>query len=219
MDRKIFLTSTGLKPEISPYFGKLLDKNPSGLKATIIPTAGYPKINPIHLKEAKESLENFSFQTEIVDLKRENPKAIKNKLKKTDIINIGGGNTFFLLYWARKCGLDKYLKELLDQGKIYLGISAGSILAGPSIAIAGWKNDWDKNVSRLRNLEGLKLVPFAVSPHYTNTDKLLLEKKSKTVNYPIVAINDFQAVKIIGEKWEIVGKGEKIIFKSKNINN
>ncbi|MBP8591405.1 Type 1 glutamine amidotransferase-like domain-containing protein [Candidatus Shapirobacteria bacterium] len=216
MDRKLFLTSTGLNPKTLPYFIKLLAKNPLGLKATIIPTAGYPKINPLHLKEAKESLEKLDVQTEIVDLKRENPQTIKDKLKKTDIINIGGGNTFFLLYWVRKCGLDKYLEELLDQGKIYLGISAGSILAGPSIAIAGWKSDWDKNVSRLRNLGGLKLVPFAISPHYTNADKPLLEKKSKTVGYPIVAINDFQAVKIINNKWEIVGKGEKVIFKNKS---
>ena len=102
MDRKLFLTSTGLKPEISPYLGKLLDKNPSGLKAAIIPTAGYPKINPIHLKEAKEGLENFGFQIEIVDLKRESPRTIKNKLKKTDIINIGGGNTFFSLILGKK---------------------------------------------------------------------------------------------------------------------
>jgi len=216
MNRKLFLTSTGLKPETLPYFVKFLAKNPLGLKATIIPTAGYPKINPLHLKETKESLGKLGFQTQIVDLKRENPQIIKDKLEKTDIINIGGGNTFFLLYWVRKCGLDKYLGELLDQGKIYLGISAGSILTGPSIAIAGWKSDWDKNVSRLKNLGGLKFVPFAISPHYTDADKLLLEKKSKTVGYPIVAINDSQAVKIIGEKWEIVGKGEKIIFKNKN---
>ena len=33
-----------------------------------------------------------------------------------------------------------------------------------------------------------------------------------------MAIND-PAVKVINNKWEIVGKGEKVIFKSKNIDN
>jgi hypothetical protein len=62
MARKFFLTSTGLQPETMASFGKLLGKNPLGLKATIIPTAGYPKINPIHLKETKESLENLALK-------------------------------------------------------------------------------------------------------------------------------------------------------------
>lgn len=213
MDRKLFLTSAGLPPETAPDFAKLLDKEPQDLKLAMIPTAGYPEIDPVCLKEAKEGLGKSGFQIEVIDLKVEDPKIIKKKLEEKDIINVGGGNTFFLLYWVRKCGLDKYLGELLDQGKIYLGVSAGSILVGPNIAISGWRKDWDKNVVNLKDLSGLNLVPFAVSPHYARADKTLLEEKSKKVDYPIIAVNDTQAVMVIGENYQIVGKGEKLVFK------
>lgn len=114
MIRKLFLTSAGLPPETAPFFTKLLDKDPQDLKLAMIPTAGYPEIDQVCLAEAKEGLGKSGFQIEIIDLKVEDPKIIRNKLEKVDIINVGGGNTFFLLYWVRKCGLDKYLGELLD---------------------------------------------------------------------------------------------------------
>jgi len=212
MIRKLFLTSEGLPPETAPYFAELLDRDPQDLKLAMIPTAAYPEIDPLLLNEAKEGLSKSGFQIEVIDLKVEDPMVIKNKLEKTDIIAVGGGNTFFLLYWVRKCGLDKYLGELLDQGKIYLSISAGSILAGPDIAISGWRKDWDKNVVHLKDLTGLNFVPFAISPHYTEADRTLLEEKSKTVGYQIIAINDAQAVRVIGDDYKIVGNGKEIFF-------
>lgn len=212
MNRKLFLTSEGLPPETAPHFAELLDRDPQDLKLAMIPTAGYPEIDPILLNETKEGLGKSGFQIEVIDLKVEDPKVIKSKLEKVDIINVGGGNTFFLLYWVRICGLDKYLGELLDQGKIYLGVSAGSILAGPNIAISGWRKDWDKNVVHLKDLTGLNLVPFAISPHYTEADRSLLKEKSKNVNYPIIAINDTQTVRVIGNDYKIVGKGKEIKF-------
>lgn len=217
--RKLFLASAGLPPETAPYFAELLDRDPQDLKLAMIPTAGYPEIDPILLNEAKEGLGKSGFQIEVIDLKVEDPKVIKSKLEQVDIINVGGGNTFFLLYWVRKCGLDKYLGGILDQGKIYIGVSAGSILAGPDIAISGWREDWDKNVVHLKDLTGLKLVPFAISPHYTEADLPLLKEKSKTVDYPIIALNDTQAVSVVGNKYKIVGKGEETIFNPQDLSS
>lgn len=188
--RKLFLTSAGLPPETAPFFSELLERDPQELKLAMIPTAGYPKIDKILLDEAKEGLGKSGFQIEVIDLKVEDPNIVKSKLEKVDIINVGGGNTFFLLYWVRKSGLDKYLKELIDQGKIYLGVSAGSIILGPNIELSGWKKDWDENVVNLKDPTGLNLVPFAVSPHFIEEDLSFLREKSKTVDYPIMAIND-----------------------------
>jgi dipeptidase E len=212
MTRKLFLTSAGLPPETAPYFAELLDKDPQSLKVAMIPTAGYPRIDKVRLKEAKDGLGKSGFKIEVIDLKVEDPKIIKSKLEKMDIINVGGGNTFFLLYWVRKCGLDKYLAELLDQGKIYMGISAGSMILGPSIEVSYWGYEPDKNVVKLKDLTGLNLVPFSISPHYTKKDLPSLKKESKKVSYPIIAINDTQAVQGIGNEYKIVGKGKEIKF-------
>lgn len=215
--RKLFLTSVGLPPETAPFFSELLDRDPQELKLAMIPTAGYPEIDKILLNEAKEGLGKSGFQIEVIDLKVEDPNIVKSKLEKVDIINVGGGNTFFLLYWVRKSGLDKYLKELIDQGKIYMGVSAGSIIMGPNIELSGWKKGWDENVVNLKDPTGLNLVPFAVSPHFIEEDLFFLREKSKTVDYPIIAINDTQAVMVVGNKYKIVGKGKEIIFNSSSI--
>ncbi len=215
--RKLFLTSAGLPPETAPFFSELFDRDPQELKLAMIPTAGYPEIDKILLNEAREGLGKSGFQIEVIDLKVEDPNIVKSRLEKVDIINVGGGNTFFLLYWVRKSGLDKYLKELIDQGKIYMGVSAGSIIMGPNIELSGWKKEWDENVVNLKDPTGLNLVPFAVSPHFIEEDLFFLREKSKTVDYPIIAINDTQAVMVVGNKYKIVGKGKEIIFNSSSI--
>lgn len=211
MVKKLFLTSTGLPPETAPVFLKLLGKNPKEAKVSFIPTAADPETDKWFVDAAKEQLTVLGFKFEEVDLKK-NPKWIEKKLAAADIIYINGGNTFYLLYWIRKSKLDKYLSRFLDEGKIYVGSSAGSIIAGPNIESAGWGEIKDENLVNLKELTGLNIVPFAISPHYTEADRLLLKKKSKLVDYPIIAINDAQAVQIIGNDYKIVGKGEKIIF-------
>lgn len=94
-----------------------------------------------------------------------------------------------------------------------MGVSAGSIITGPSIEISGWKEDCDENVANLKDLTGLSLVPFAVFPHFTKENLPLLKEKSKTVDYPVAAINDTQAVMAVGEKYKIIGKGKEVVLK------
>lgn len=211
MIRKLFLTSAGLPPETAPYFLKLLGKHPEGLKLAFIPTAGYPEVKQEYVDEAKEGSSKMGFNFEIVDL-REDPQSVKERLEKADVIFVNGGNTFYLLHWVRESSFDKYIGDLLDQGKVYVGVSAGSTIMGPNIESSGWGQEPDENVVHLKDLSGLNFVPFAVYPHYTEADRHLLEEKSKTVNYPIIAINDTQAVKVVGNNYKIVGKGEEIIF-------
>lgn len=151
----------------------------------------------------------MGFAYKNVDLK-DKLEVIKKELKASDIIYVNGGNTFYLLDWVRKSDLDKYLGELLVEGKIYLGVSAGSILAGPDIAIAGWDPSWDKNIPSLKDTSGLNLVPFAVSPHFEENERELLERKSKEVNYPVIPITNKQAILVTGLDYKIVGEGDKI---------
>ena len=50
------------------------------------------------------------------------------RLKKANAIFVGGGNTYYLMSWLEKSGLDKILPKLLKT-RVYVGISAGSIVA------------------------------------------------------------------------------------------
>jgi dipeptidase E len=211
---KLFLTSTGLPPETAPYFLKLLEKDPKDTRVAFIPTAADPEEDKWFVDAARKELYGLKFLVEEVDLK-ESPEEIQKKLESVDVIYINGGNTFYLLDWTKKSGLDKYLGQLIENGKIYIGSSAGSILVGPNIELSGWDKSWDKNIVNLQDLSGLNLVPFAISSHFTEKDREILEKKSKELNYEVLPITDTQAVLVEGEDYKIVGKGEQIILRQK----
>jgi len=86
-------------------------------------------------------------------------------LGRADAVFIGGGNTYALLKRLRQAGLLEPLRDRVRAGMPYIGSSAGSNVAGPSILTT---NDW--NVVGLTAFEALGLVPFNVNPHYLETD-------------------------------------------------
>lgn len=212
MGKKLFLTSSGLVKETRDTFLKLLSTDPSKTTVAFIPTAADPEEDKWFVKKDKDLINEIGMKIQEVDLKNENESSLLQKLSPLQIIYVEGGNTFYLLDWVRKSRFDKVLQKLINDEKIYVGVSAGSILAGPNIELANWKHDWDKNIVNLQNLTGLNLVPFAISPHFIEENRELLEQKSKTVNYPIVALNDSQAIVVNGETTKIVGEGAKISF-------
>lgn len=96
----------------------------------------------------------------------------KERLSEVDIVFISGGNTFHLLEQVYKTGFDLWVKEMLDK-KIFVGVSAGSIIMTPKINIAS-VDDGDENKCGLQDLTGLCLVDFEFSPH-TRSCKLFRE--------------------------------------------
>lgn len=203
MSRLLLLTSNGLSYKIRNYFLRELNKNPKDLKIAFIPTAADLEKDKQFVKDSRDELIEIGFQVEDVDLKI-NKKKLRRKIEDCDLIYINGGNTFYLLEWIRKSGLDNYLSELIDSGKPYIGVSAGSIITGPNIESAGWDTNWDKNITKLKDLSGLNLVPFAIIPHFTDKDKDLLEIKSKKVTYLILSITDKQAILVKKDSYEII---------------
>jgi len=86
---------------------------------------------------------------------------------KSDIIHLGGGNTFYFLNALRKSGLLPRIQRFVMQGGVLAGESAGGIIITPSIYMAGHPPfDADENYVHLKNLKSLGLVPFEFFPHY-----------------------------------------------------
>lgn len=89
-------------------------------------------------------------------------------LARAEAIFVGGGNTYALLKRLREANLLPAIRERVRGGLAYLGSSAGSNLAGPTILTT---NDW--NVVGLSAFDALGLVPFNVNPHYLETDPVM----------------------------------------------
>ena len=150
-------------------------------------------------------------QVREVDLKNENQESLKDKFSQCDVIYVNGGNTFYLLEWVRRSGFDKIISSFLNQGKIFVGVSAGSYIACPTIEMATWKHG-DKNVVGLKDLRALNLVPFLIVAHFEEEHYLSIKNVAKKIKYPIITLNDKQAVLVEGKKVKVVGKGKKIFF-------
>lgn len=214
---KLLLTSTGLPNEaIRSKFLQMVGKDPKDIVVAFIPTAAVPEEDKWFVKSAIDEIKEIGMQLFTVDLKEENEQSLKEKLADCDVVYVNGGNTFYLLDWARKSGFDKVIKDLVSQGKVYIGTSAGSLLVGPDISVSGWKSSWDRNIVGLKDFRGLSLVPFVVSPHFTESDRQVLENNMKDVNYPIIALTDKQAVMVFEDKQELIGEGEPITLHGSN---
>lgn len=84
-------------------------------------------------------------------------------LRAASAIVVGGGNTFRLLERLHATGLLSLVGETVRGGVPYLGWSAGSNLACPTIRTTN-----DMPVVEPPALAALGLVPFQINPHYTD---------------------------------------------------
>src|SRR4029434_4255292 len=89
----------------------------------------------------------------------------KKAVGETDAIFIGGGNTFRLLKALQNLDLIEPIGQKVRSGAPYIGSSAGSNVAGPTI-----KTTKDMPIVQPRSFDSLGLVPFQISPHFQDAD-------------------------------------------------
>jgi len=83
--------------------------------------------------------------------------------EETDILWISGGACGYLMYWIIRTGFDKMLPTILKK-TIYVGSSAGSMIAAPTLEIADWFiGETERGASYL---PGLGFTDFDFYPHY-----------------------------------------------------
>lgn len=83
-------------------------------------------------------------------------------------IFVGGGNTFVLLNKLRESGLLTTIKNAVENGISYIGLSAGSNIACPTIKTT---NDMPADSGLVFRLDALGLVPFQINPHYFSPEE------------------------------------------------
>lgn len=129
----------------------------------------------------------------------------RERLDGVDCIYIYGGNTFFLLYQARKSGLADYLKQNINS-YVYLANSAGTILATPTIRVASIPPG-DENEVGLTDMTGLGLVDFEIEPHCDDERFAMVEKYAKDNDVSVYAIDDQTTLKVVDGQVEAVTEG------------
>jgi dipeptidase E len=85
--------------------------------------------------------------------------------ESAEAVFIGGGNTFRLLKGLYDFDLLAPIRRRVADGMPYIGSSAGSIVACPTL-----KTTKDMPIVQPRSFDALDLVSFQISPHYLDPD-------------------------------------------------
>ena len=157
----LFSNSTNIGEEYLGFTLPYIDSFLGGIerKALFIPYAGITPGFDAYSEMVKEELSLISVQVESVHQYRDKKQAVRN----AGIIIMGGGNTFYLLKLLQDEGLIKIITERVNEGIPYIGWSAGSNLACPTIRTTN-----DMPIVQPDNLNALNLIPFQINPHFSD---------------------------------------------------
>lgn len=84
-------------------------------------------------------------------------------VQNAECVAVGGGNTFHLVKELHRQGLMKAISERAMNGMPYMGWSAGSNVAGPTLCTTN-----DMPIVEPESFDCMNLVPFQINPHYTD---------------------------------------------------
>ena len=161
--------------EVASKINEMIDFQ--GKHVAFIDTAAkFEEVN-FYVDEAVEILEKFGARLRRLDVScaknlaalvssQDGPSCedeILSAISQCDIIYVSGGNTFYLLNELRKSCAAQAIKNAVKAGKIYIGESAGAIVAAPDTRYATLM---DENSANMSDFTGLNLVDFCVVPHF-----------------------------------------------------
>lgn len=112
-----------------------------------------------------------------VELDRDDDASIAARLAAVDCVIVTGGDPFHLLARARKSGFDRAVTTAVRGGLPYAGVSAGAILAGPSLEPHVLTTPFAP--TKGQPLDALALTPRVVLPHHDREESALLHDVAK----------------------------------------
>lgn len=181
--RKILLTSAGFEnKKIEEVFIGLVGKASKDIKAIFVPTAAiFPDAKAV-LPKCKLDLLNAGILEQNITIYDLDRQVTYDEISDFDAIYFCGGSTKHLRDKINEMNFLETLKEFIDKGRVYIGVSAGSCVLSASE-------------------NGLGLINCTISVH---NEKGSDSGPLDTTNCPHVNLTNNQAILIVGYKAEII---------------
>ncbi|MEU8482920.1 dipeptidase PepE [Streptomyces sp. NPDC048641] len=139
------------------------------------------------------------------------------ELAAADAVFIGGGNSFRLLSALYRTGLRDALIESVGAGLPYMGASAGTNMAAPSLRTSN-----DMPIVQPPSFEALGLVPFQINPHYLDPDPASTHKGEtreerlteflEENDVPVLGLREGSWLRVNGERAAVEGERAARLF-------
>jgi dipeptidase E len=153
---RLLLASRGI-----PHLRELLQAR--GNRAILIPTAANPLADPTIADEVEDEATAAGLTIERIDLDDIAPLELRAAIELADVLVVSGGDPFHLLRAARRTGFGAAARKALGAGAVYVGYSAGAMLAGPTLEPLRWTSPFTAPAAL--ELTGLGLADVLVLPH------------------------------------------------------
>ena len=185
---------------------KFLNEKTESKKILFIPTATNVDEYKKYIHLTQKVFEDFGYEVENFDISVFSEETVKEKISETKIVFISGGNTFYLLQELKKKNLISYLRGKIENGLLYIGESAGSVITAPNIGYADIVDD-KALATELNDYTGLNLVDFYVVPHFE--EEPFVESSRKVVELykdklDLKVINNKEVVLVENDDFRIV---------------
>jgi len=128
-------------------------------KAVFVPYAAVTFSYDEFEKKVQNRFLEFGVTIESVHHSNDPAKTIAS----AECIIVGGGNTFMLVKMMQEQGLIEAIRDKAVSGTPYIGWSAGSNVACPTLCTTN-----DMPIVQPSSFKTLNLIPFQINPHYTD---------------------------------------------------
>jgi dipeptidase E len=218
---KLLLTSGGVENDsIRDALVEMLVKPISECDALVIPTAIYASPGGMTSAwrlitgRARTPLVDIGWKSvgvlELTALPSVDEEAWMPAVRAADVLLVGGGDPLYLAHWTRESGLAALLPSL--ENVVWLGVSAGSMAAGPSIAerLIEWRPPSGGN-------NALGFVNFSIFTHldHPNIPEASMseaEKWAADESVPCYAIDDQTAIRVSDGNVDVISEGHWRLF-------
>ena len=185
--------------------GSAVEEQIAGKKVLFIPTASIHEGYTGYVGSARKLFKKAGALLTEIDISTEEFSKIKTLFDDADVIYFTGGNSFFLIDCLRKTGTDKLLKRQLEKGKLFIGESAGAIIASHNVEYGQIMDDRSV-AAELEDCSGLGLVDYCVLPH--NGEFPFVEAAAETIarygeKLNLVPLNNREAVVVDGNGYSV----------------
>ncbi len=211
---KFFLTSSGLTNDaLASALETLVGKPLRETSLLFVPTAGNTSVDDKNwLINNLVQFQKYQFKSiAMIDIAI--PKETwAPHFANIDVVCFGGGNEKYLARVMQEQGMKDFLPQCASL-KVYMGISAGSMVAGHFLA-GGLTNelfpeeDYGKQEGVPMKLLDLIFVPHMNSDWFKQVRPEYLETLKPKFDRDTYATDDDTALAIDGEKIDIVGGGK-----------
>lgn len=206
---KLFLASEAKHPQTIEKLKSYIDGF-EGKSIAYIPTAANGEESFGEWREQSATwqlVQTLGLEVVAVQLEDYKDSSVMRELENKDILWFAGGQCGYLMYWIRRCEIDKHIKRLLKKS-IYVGSSAGSMICSPTLDICEWYiGETEIGASAI---PGLGLVDFDIYPHFEYAEDKLDEIKRRYKGNKMYFLKNGE--EIIVEDRKVHVNGEERIF-------